>query len=373
MIPRVLESRPVSTRILRFAGVVCGALILTGVGFTSTTQTGPGRTAQTAEPGPSPEEHMALVPVNVRNLPRAEADRWRAWVPNKEPEREYREAYRQCLQAYLADDLGSAVRRGSAMLERVPDYPPALLILGVSLYRLQRYSDAVHVYERLLHHAPLALGRTRQLGHCLHALGRTQEAIAHYTRLLDANPGDWRSLRSRGVAYLRNGQPLLGLVDVEAALEHSPRDADGLYWRALILYELDGETPTDARARPRPTPLEAAKRARNSAPFASRTWYLLAQVALETEGEEDLAHAAQARYSELLAAESALRQWQQTLWFAPERLDVIEQLGRLRLGIGDLARAKTAYQRLLEVATRLNNSEVAGRARRAIDGIESAR
>lgn len=302
------------------------------------------------------------LPQDPEALPRADAGRWSSWVSAEAPAASDSSDYMIGLRAYSTGDLPVALEHAFKALQQEPDYPPALLMGAACLYRLRHYGDAIQLYERLLEHVPSDLVRTRQLGHCYHALGRSAAALAHYDRLLIARPKDLAVWRARGVVRFRMGDAAGALEDLDAVLAQHPQDAEALYWRASVLY--DEERTEQA--------LPAARAACEAAPFRSRGWFLLAQAANEA-GEVQAASEARVQHARLQKLEAAVGPLEQRLLREPLNLDNLEQLARLKLSSGDLRAAESLYQRLLQTAEAAANIEISGRASRSLAGIRSLR
>lgn len=301
-------------------------------------------------------------PQDPAALPRADAGRWSSWVSAEAPSASDSSDYMIGLRAYSSGDLPLALKHAFKALQREPDYPPALLLGAACLYRLRHYGDAIELYERLLEHVPSDLVRTRQLGHCYHALGRSAEALAHYDRLLVARPKDLAVWRARGVVRFRLGDAAGALEDLDAVLAQRPEDGEALYWRASVLY--DEERTEQA--------LAAARLACKAVPFRSRGWFLLAQAANEA-GQATEAGAARAQHARLLQVEAGLGPLEQRLLREPGNLANLESLAKLVLSCGDLRRCEALYARLLRAAEAAGDGEVRGRAERSLAGIKSLR
>ena len=70
-------------------------------------------------------------------------------------------------ESYRDRDLPAAVEELYRALTLEPDLPPAWLLLGTAYFRLRRYEDSIHCFERLLSLAPEQVWRTQALGHRL--------------------------------------------------------------------------------------------------------------------------------------------------------------------------------------------------------------
>ncbi len=304
----------------------------------------------------------AFAQESVVELPRADAGHWHAFDGSVAPEGDLGELYGKAVGAYRAGDLLAAKAQCFELLQAHPDYPPALLLLGMDLYRLQQYGQAILAYERLLNQQPSALTRTRQLGHCYYSVGQSTKAIAHFDRILEAKPTDWIAQRSRAVVLLRTGDWEGARRDLDAVRKEHPSDPHALYWMAFLEYDLEDLEPAMA----------LVEKARAAAPFDPRVWYLQSQILLELE-QGIAAQKARVRYQELLAVETAVRRLQGLVLRDPQDLDSLEQVGRMRLLAGDLQRAESAYERLRTVALRLERTDVADRAQRSLLGIRQVR
>lgn len=300
------------------------------------------------------DENRAVLNRDPLALEAAVAGRWSGWKPGDAPPDALLNDYRAALEAYQQSRLLSCLSHIYRVLEIEADYPPGLLLAAVSLYRLQRYGGAIELYERLLAHVPGEIARTRQLGHCYHSLGRSEQALVHYDKLLALAPTDLLARRARGVVRLRTGRVGAALEDFDSVLAQRPADAECLYWRAAALY--DDESPEA---------LAAARLARDRGPFSARAWFLVAQAAGEA-GEADEAQVARERHKELAAVESALRPLEDRLRVQPGDLEALESVARLRLAAGDFRAAKRAYEGLLAAAEAAGAQAVADRARRGL-------
>ncbi|MEZ5974536.1 MAG: hypothetical protein R3E96_06755 [Planctomycetota bacterium] len=246
----------------------------------------PGAAAQ----APTTDAREAALRTPMRDLPRAEPGTWSDFDESTPPP----PLYRTAMLAWQADDLLLTIAHCQALLRERPDYPPALLLCANAQYGLQRYGEGLDAFERLLAHLPSALPRTRQMGHCLHSLGRNPEAEIHYTHPR-RRPG---RLAHPTLARRRALPPakLAGAAaDLQAVLATHPADPDTLYWHARLLFEQESEAA-----------LPAAHAARDAEPLRARTWFLVAQAELEA-AHPDRAETARARHAELSRVETSLR------------------------------------------------------------------
>lgn len=276
--------------------------------------------------------------VKAAELPRAEVGAHAGWRSKPTPP-----LYDLALGRYREGDTPAAVDLLVLLLERDPESPPALLMLGGMYFRLRRYADAVYVFERFLAHAPDEVHRTRHLGHALHSLGRHADAVAHYDRVIAACAGRTDvsgearalTLRGRGLALHRLGALEPARRSLAGAVELDATDAEA--WLALA--RVDEELGALDAA------LAAANRARALAPFDPAPPFLLA--ALHDErGDEEAADGARAEFARLAPIAAELDDLELRLLHQPRDLGALEALARGALRLGDRARAVQTLRRI---------------------------
>ncbi|MEZ6003836.1 MAG: hypothetical protein R3F33_06580 [Planctomycetota bacterium] len=346
--------------------LLCAHLLGTQAKPLAAQATGPAQSQASAapmqEPGaaaqaPTTDAREAALRTPMRDLPRAEPGTWSDFDESTPPP----PLYRTAMLAWQADDLLLTIAHCQALLRERPDYPPALLLCANAQYGLQRYGEGLDAFERLLAHLPSALPRTRQMGHCLHSLGRNPEAEIHYTRILAAAPDDWRTLRSRAVVRFHQQKLADAAADLQAVLATHPADPDTLYWHARLLFEQESEAA-----------LPAAHAARDAEPLRARTWFLVAQAELEA-AHPDRAETARARHAELSRVETSLRDLERQHRRHADNPAPLETMARITLALGDLPAAAEHYRRLIPLAHRIGNPDLASRATRSLEAITRAR
>jgi tetratricopeptide (TPR) repeat protein len=271
-----------------------------------------------------------------RDLPRAETKRWEAWKPEDAVPAEMREGMRQGMETYFAGDYAAAARHYWVLLEREPDFPPALYYLGATYFRLRRYGNCALVFERFQSAVPSAVGATQALAHSYYSLGDYPAALAQYEAVLAANPKSVEALRGCALTQMRLGQLERALELFDACLELSPEHFEALYWRAQTLFDL-GRT-ADARA--------GVERARDLEPFDPRPWFLLGQVLFD-QGEDEAADAAKARFLELNLHAQKVRTLEGLLLHDPRRVEVYTRLFDVQRAAGNKAGAREVIAALL--------------------------
>lgn len=225
-------------------------------------------------------------------LPRAAVGAWADVYAGKNPLAPLTDAQKKSFtetgKAFLQRDFKGALERLYALLAEEPDYPPALLMLGATYYKLRRYEDSIEAQERFLAHAPSQIGATQALGHCYYGLGRYEKALAHYEAVVAANPSSPEALRGLALSKMRLGDLQGALDGLRRVLQLEPDHAEAQAFVAQVLYDQG-----DSKAA-----LEAAERARQLAPGDPRPWYLISQC-LHELGEDEAAEQAQASWKEV--------------------------------------------------------------------------
>lgn len=278
-----------------------------------------------------PESSTDPLTLDPADLPRAAADRWLGLMDGEGPEHFAKYAEASALDAldeaerlYRAGRFPVAVEVLSRQLHALPDFPPALSVLGTAYFRLRRYGDTVECFERFVRHAPDQVWRTQALGHAYHSLGRYEEAIAHYDQVLKSIPDSIEGIRGRALGLLRLGRLDEARAGLERVLEINPDHVQALCELAQI--ELDEENLEAA--------LDRAQRAKGVAPHEPRPWYLLFRVQTELE-EEAEAEATRQRWREIDGLTQQVRSIEGRLLYADNRYDLALELIELERRLGD--------------------------------------
>ncbi|MCY2960440.1 MAG: tetratricopeptide repeat protein [Planctomycetota bacterium] len=269
-------------------------------------------------------------------LPHAAAERWKDFDPKQVTPDSLPREFLQVRQALSGGDLPAAVSHLLDLLQREPDYPPALHQLGVTYFQLQRYGDARTCFERYLVVAPQRVGDTRGLAHTLYSLGRYEDALAHYERVLAAAPADVEALRGRALARYRLGDVAGALADLTRVLEREPEHADAWTWKSQVLLDLDQADA--ARA--------AAEKARDLAPWSPRPWFALS-AALTDLGLEKEARAARERFQLLSSSDQEIRRLEAHLEHEPGDFRARRDLVNAQAEVGDRRSVRLNLARLL--------------------------
>jgi len=112
---------------------------------------------------------------------------------------------------------------------KAPDDIDLLEAKGLLLFDLGRYEEALEVYDRILEGAPrikpaaLADMVWADKGDALRAMGRSQEALEAYNRAIDLFPIDVRAWQGRGEAQKALGQAYSAIWSLRVAKELKDR------------------------------------------------------------------------------------------------------------------------------------------------------
>ncbi|MDZ5699000.1 tetratricopeptide repeat protein [Chelativorans sp. M5D2P16] len=120
-----------------------------------------------------------------------------------------------------------------------PDYPAALNNLGVALYELERYGEALTCYDRAIALDPDFADAHSNRGNALRALGRLQEAETALRRALQLKPRFASAWNNLGTALREMERPEEAEDAYRNALKEASDDPGTLDNLALLLKDLD--------------------------------------------------------------------------------------------------------------------------------------
>ena len=277
---------------------------------------------------------LALDP---RTLPFAAEGRWFQWGPKDEIPEALRRDLAAGMRAYTAGDFAAGLAFFYGLLEREPEFPPALYQGALCHFRLRRYGDAALLLERFVQAAPQEIGATQALGHCYYSLGDFARARDHYEKVVAKSPKSVEALRGLALSVMRLGDDGRALVLLDSVLELRPDHADAHAWRSQILF--DAGRSEEA--------LVHAERARTLEPWEPRPWFLLSRIYGDL-GRDEEAEAARERFDLASRREQQVRQQEGILLHDPARVDAWMQLmalqraGQNRAGLRESAARLTA-------------------------------
>ncbi|MBL8858211.1 MAG: tetratricopeptide repeat protein [Planctomycetes bacterium] len=277
----------------------------------------------------------AVLRRDPRALPHAAAGKWAGFDVAAYENAEVSARLESVSRDILRSDHVAALNGLFALAEAEPDFPPALHMLGVLYFRLQRYGDSAYMLERYVALVPNRVGDTRVLGHDLYTLGRYEEAREHYAKVLAHAPADVEAQRGMALTLWRLGEFDAALALLNVAIERAPTNDELWSWKATIAFDA-GETQAARTAAERALELDA---------FEPRTWYALARI-LDELGEAEPAAAARARFERLAAASTAVRHAEARLLFAPDQAELLARWMDTLLALGHPGRVRAALRRI---------------------------
>jgi tetratricopeptide (TPR) repeat protein len=239
-------------------------------------------------------------------------------------------------QAYAQADYPTALALCLDQLALLADFPPALLMLGTTCFRLRRYQDCRLALERFLQVAPSELWRTQVLGHALYGLGLPAAGRDHYRALLEVFPGSVEARRGLGLCLFQLGDFEAAAAELERVLEARPEHAEA--WSALARVRFDQERLEEARV--------AAQRARELAPFEPAGFFIGFRVLYEL-GEDEQGERLEQRWRELSDAAGELASLRNRLLHAPGSAGLLRTLAERLAELGDREALEPILRRLL--------------------------
>jgi tetratricopeptide (TPR) repeat protein len=114
---------------------------------------------------------------------------------------------------------------------------------GTIAANLGRGEESLAYYQRILDQDPLDLVSLYNKADALHRLGRLEEAMLAYGKLLELNPDDWGSHTQVAIILLQQGKPEEAWSELE--LEVDPQQQE--YGRVLVLPALGREAEAEQR------------------------------------------------------------------------------------------------------------------------------
>lgn len=300
----------------------------------------PSADAESAPQGSPAQETPSESPLARRavDLARAAQDSHAGWERKTLPP-----LYDMGLAAFRSGDQGRAIEVLLVLLDGEPDFPPATLMLGSVYFKLRRHDDAVEMFQRFLAHAPGELKRTRHLGHSLYSLGRYEEALGHYDRVLGQSAEDGglrgkaraRALRGRGLSQMHLGFVKEARRSLLLAAGLDPRDGEAQL--ALARVHEENEDLEEAAG--------AASRAQELMPFDPRCAFLLGTL-MSDLGKPEEAGRQRERFERLSPVDILIRDLETRLLHAPDDRSALAGLVRHHATIGNVAGLRGALQRL---------------------------
>jgi predicted TPR repeat methyltransferase len=129
----------------------------------------------------------------------------------------------QGLALHQADRLAEAGEVYRRILDRAPQHPHALHLLGIVSTHTGNPSAAVELISKAIDIDSSTPYFFRSLGNALHALGRYDEEIACYDRAVDLNPGYTEAFYNKGNALQAQRRYSEAVQEYERALQLDPK------------------------------------------------------------------------------------------------------------------------------------------------------
>lgn len=166
--------------------------------------------------------HLISILLEAKKLPEAEVELKRAltrWPDNLELKQRLAQLY--VSQNRLADGLGTL----EALAEAVQDAPQNWDCLGSAYTEVGYYEKAEAAFRRALSCTTPYPAAHNNLGVLLYRLGRWSEALQQYALARKANPDDYRPVLNSGVIHFRAGRYDEALGHYQIALQSNPDSA----------------------------------------------------------------------------------------------------------------------------------------------------
>ncbi len=147
------------------------------------------------------------------------------------------ETLADAVRLHQEGDLSRAEAMYRRILERNPDHPGALHLLGVLAHQQGLHERAVELIARAVASRPDQATYRSNLGVALLALGRAEEAEAALREALRLRPDDADVHSNLGLALQRRGRFAASRAGFEAALRLRPEHVDALFNLGNLLAE----------------------------------------------------------------------------------------------------------------------------------------
>lgn len=102
-------------------------------------------------------------------------------------------------------------RNALSWLDKAAARDPGLLSLSINrgfvLAKLQRFPEAIQVYQSILKKNPEQIGVHLRLANIFLDLGKGEKAIYHYRKELELNPGSAEAMDNLGICLIQNNDP----------------------------------------------------------------------------------------------------------------------------------------------------------------------
>jgi protein O-GlcNAc transferase len=145
-----------------------------------------------------------------------------AWRPTYDS----RQALSLALASHQKGDAHEAANRYQAILDRDPDHPDALHLMGVLMSQQGAYEQAVTLIQKAIRNFPTSEICYTNLGNALAHAGRRGEALDAYRQALTINPDHFDAYNNMGSTIKHMGKPLEAISCFKKALAINPESAE---------------------------------------------------------------------------------------------------------------------------------------------------
>jgi tetratricopeptide (TPR) repeat protein len=236
------------------------------------------------------------------------------------------------MRAYEQRDYQRAERELRAGLEIEPERADILVRLGIVLYRMKRWGDAIPYLTKGVEKEQNSLGDMQVIGHCYYELGQTEEALDWYNRVIAAKKTNREAWRGKGFALERLGKYPEAEEALRTAVALNPDSAPAHLWLGRVLTK-------QKKAGAAIPYLEKAKKLNA---FDWETEYELSRAYLAL-GETARSRASKERSDFLRGHAERINELKSKLLSSPRDIGIITLLAAQYDAIGDVLNAKQAW------------------------------
>lgn len=235
-------------------------------------------------------------------------------------------ALEQALQLALSHHRAGRLAQAEAMyrevLQRHPDHPDALHLLGVAAHQQGRHEEACALIRRAIARNPSCAAFHYNLAEALRPLGQLAQAETAFRRAIELEPGNADAHNSLGNLLLAQRRLDEAAACCRRALALNPQLAAAQYNLGTVLLEQCNG----------PAAVEALRRATELAPTFAPAFHNLSSVLMELH--------------QLEPAEAALRR---AMELEPDNAAAWNNMGQLRKAQGCPADAIDCFRRAIEL------------------------
>lgn len=134
----------------------------------------------------------------------------------------FEQEFRIAIQQFSAGRLEDARQGGERLLQRHPENPGLLHLLGEIAHRQGKLGSAERLLSKAIARNPRNPHVHFQLGTVLLSMSRLDEAVRHYQRALDLKPDYWEVRLNLGLLYRSKGSFQKAREHLEHALKYQP-------------------------------------------------------------------------------------------------------------------------------------------------------